>query len=134
MLKLFVASRNAAIKEVHFPAELGPSYVYASPEAIDEAVDKFLGIEASGGPRGSLEDGAAKTRRRASKKRKKKQEEAEAAPRDAEAARQRRTGAGARSRRSSRRRSVARKVSGGFPVFYPTRLPSGAAYVESNPY
>ncbi len=28
---------------------------------------------------------------------------------------------------------VARKVSGGFPVFYPTRLPSGAAYEESNP-
>ncbi len=50
VLKLFIASRNAAIKEVHFPAELGPSYVYASPEAIQEAVDKFLGIEASGGP------------------------------------------------------------------------------------
>jgi hypothetical protein len=29
---------------------------------------------------------------------------------------------------------VARKVGGGFPVFYPTRLPSGAAYVETNPY
>ena len=56
VLKLFVASRNAPIKEVHFPAELGPSYVYASPEAIEEAVDKFLGIEASSGPRGSLED------------------------------------------------------------------------------
>ena len=31
-------------------------------------------------------------------------------------------------------KAVARKVSHGFPVFYPTRLPSGAAYVESNPY
>src|SRR6478735_5173486 len=30
VLKLFIASRNAAIKEIHFPAELGPSYVYAS--------------------------------------------------------------------------------------------------------
>ena len=29
---------------------------------------------------------------------------------------------------------MARKVSAGFPVFYPTRLPSGAFYVESNPY
>ena len=29
---------------------------------------------------------------------------------------------------------MARKVSSGFPVFYPTRLPSGAYYVESNPY
>ncbi|HEU4735917.1 MAG TPA: hypothetical protein VFS48_02675, partial [Solirubrobacterales bacterium] len=29
---------------------------------------------------------------------------------------------------------VARKVSHGFPVFYPSRLPPGAAYEESNPY
>jgi hypothetical protein len=29
---------------------------------------------------------------------------------------------------------VARKVGGGFPVFFPTRLPSGAAYVETDPY
>ena len=31
-------------------------------------------------------------------------------------------------------KAVARKVSGSFPVFFPTRLPSGAYYVESNPY
>ena len=30
VLKLFIASRNATINEVHFPAELGPSYVTAS--------------------------------------------------------------------------------------------------------
>ena len=29
---------------------------------------------------------------------------------------------------------MARKVSSGFPVFYPTRLPSGAAYAETDPY
>ena len=57
VLKLFLASRNAAIKEVHFPAELGPSFVYTTPEAVNEAVNLFLGIEASGGSRGSLEDG-----------------------------------------------------------------------------
>src|SRR3954447_13378938 len=61
VLDLFIESRNAAIKEVHFPAELGPSYVYASPEAIQEAVDKFLGIEASAGPRGSLDEGRSET-------------------------------------------------------------------------
>ena len=32
VLKLFVASRNATINEVNFPAELGPSYVYSSPK------------------------------------------------------------------------------------------------------
>ena len=66
VLKLFLASRNASIKEVHFPAELGPSYVYASPEAIHEAVEQFLGIEASGGPRGTLEgDEESKKKQRA---------------------------------------------------------------------
>ena len=30
--------------------------------------------------------------------------------------------------------TVARKVGGAFPVFYPTRLPSGAAYVPSSTY
>ena len=61
VLKLFIASRNSEIKEVRFPATLGPSYVYASQSAIEGAVDQFLGIEASGGPRGSLEhaDGEA---------------------------------------------------------------------------
>ncbi len=29
---------------------------------------------------------------------------------------------------------AARRVHGHFPIFYPTRLPSGAFYVESNPY
>ena len=36
MLKLFFASRNAPIKEIHFEGELGPSYVNASPEAIEK--------------------------------------------------------------------------------------------------
>ena len=136
VLELFIASRNATINEVDFPAELGPSFVYSSPEMIEGAVDKFLGIEASGGPRGSLDEGEAQRERRR---------------------RARRSG---RRRRRSRSRSpqvktkppgsdgltaageageaeakvVARKVSHGFPVFYPSRLPPGAAYEESNPY
>ena len=56
VLKLFVASRNASIKEIHFPATLGPSYVYSSPGAIHGAVEKFLGTKPSTGPRGSLEE------------------------------------------------------------------------------
>ena len=47
-----IDARSAPIKEVHFPAVLGPSYVYASRPAIRGAVDQFLGFEASGGPRG----------------------------------------------------------------------------------
>jgi polyisoprenyl-teichoic acid--peptidoglycan teichoic acid transferase len=134
VLKLFVSSRNAAIKEVHFPAELGPSYVYASPEAIQGAVDKFLGIEASGGPRGSLEDTSTTTKKNGGgrKKRKKSRESkphlAPPKPPGSDGL------APARETGEMEAKIVARKVSAGFPVFFPTRLPPGAAYVESNPY
>jgi polyisoprenyl-teichoic acid--peptidoglycan teichoic acid transferase len=135
VLKLFIASRNAEIKEVHFPAELGPSFVYASPEAIQEAVDKFLGIEASGGPRGSLEGGGAAQSKAGSKSSgkkggKKKQHKPRVRPKP--------PGddglvpAGEAGKLEGE--SVARKVSRGFPVFYATRLPAEAFYVESNSY
>jgi LCP family protein required for cell wall assembly len=134
VLKLFVASRNAAIKEVHFPAELGVSYVYASPEAIQEAVDQFLGIEASGGPRGSLDEGGdtgAKKHKKGKKggqKRKPKPHLAAPKPPGSDGL------VPASEAGELEAKPVARKVSHGFPVFYPARLPSGAFYVESNPY
>jgi LCP family protein required for cell wall assembly len=133
VLKLFIASRNATINEVDFPAELGPSFVYASPEMIQGAVDKFLGIEASGGPRGTLEDtdGESRSKRKKGKKggkakRKKQRLKTKPPGNDgltlaAEAGK-------------AEAKIVARKVNHGFPVFYPSRLPPGAAYVESNPY
>lgn len=133
VLKLFVASRNAAINEVNFPATLGPSYVYASPAAIQGAVDRFLGIEASGGPRGSLEEADGKSQKKKGKKGKRRRK-GKPKPRlmtkppgsdglvpAAEAG-------------ELEGKTVARKVGHGFPVFYPTRLPAGAAYVESSSY
>jgi polyisoprenyl-teichoic acid--peptidoglycan teichoic acid transferase len=129
VLKLFIASRNAAIEEVHFPAELGPSYVYASSEAIHEAVDKFRGIEASSGPRGSLEDRSDKKKRH-SKKTRKKQKPHLAPPKPPGSDEL----VSAHEAGEVEARSATRKVSAGFPVFYPSRLPSGAFYVESNAY
>ncbi|HEY2335446.1 MAG TPA: LCP family protein [Solirubrobacterales bacterium] len=132
VLKLFIASRNAAVKEVHFPAELGPSYVYASESAIHGAVNKFLGIEASSGPRGSLDEGRSKSsvgKRGKSKKR--------SAPKP-HIAKPKPPGSDGlvpnREAGEAEAKPVARKVSSGFPVFYPTRLPSGAYFVESDPY
>jgi LCP family protein required for cell wall assembly len=134
VLKLFVSSRNAAIKEVHFPAELGPSYVYASPEMIEDAVNQFLGIEASSGPRGSLEEGSPKKKGKGKKKNKKGQ----AQPQKPHLGPTKPPGSDglvpAREAGELEAKPVARKVSAGFPVFYPTRLPSGAFYVESNSY
>jgi LCP family protein required for cell wall assembly len=128
VLDLFIESRNAPVKEVHFPAELGPSYVYASASAIQEAVDKFMGIEASGGPRGVLDEGRNKSSGKHGKSKKRAQPKI---------ARPHPGGDGlvpAHEAGEAEAKAVARKVNSGFPVFFPTRLPSGAYYVESNPY
>ncbi len=106
VLKLFIASRNSTINEVNFPAELGPSYVYSSPEMIEEAVEKFLGSEASGGPRGSLDSepggsGGAKSGGNRNDKKGKKAREVEA---EGEAAGERRARPGKGSGRSRGRR------------------------------
>jgi LCP family protein required for cell wall assembly len=140
VLKLFLASRNAAIKEVHFPAELGPSFVYTTPAAVNEAVNLFLGIEASGGSRGSLEDGEEEEGGGKGKKKggKKKGKKAKAKPEKPHLEKLKPPGSDglvpAREAGELEAKSVARKVSSGFPVFYPSRLPSGAYYAESNSY
>ena len=99
--------------------------------AIHQAVEEFLG-EAGHDPRGSRK-AKKKRRRRGRSEARQGQEE----PRSR-----------SRSRKppgsdelvpaskpgEPRAKIVARQVGGGFPVFYPTRLPSGAAFVETNPY
>lgn len=149
VLKLFIASRNAAIKEVHFPAELGPSFVTATPEAIEEAVNQFLGSEASGGPRGTLEGTEQEEEERTgksgknkkgngkggkkhkSKKKVEKEKTEQVAPVEPPGS----DGlVPAREAGELEAETAAHRVHGRFPIFYPTRLPSGAFYVESNPY
>jgi LCP family protein required for cell wall assembly len=138
VLKLFLASRNAAIKEVHFPAELGPSFVYTTPEAVNEAVNLFLGIEASGGSRGSLEDGEeeAQGKKKGGKKGKKNKKKVK--PEKPHLEKLKPPGSDglvpAREAGELEAKSAARKLGSGFPVFYPSRLPSGAYYAESNSY
>jgi hypothetical protein len=132
VLELFIASRNAAIREVHFPATLGPSFVYASPSAIQGAVEQFLGIEASGGPRGSLDeldpDSAAKRKKAKRRKAKAKANLVKAKPPGGDGL------VPAADAGDLEAKAVARRVNSGFPVFYPTRLPAGAAYAESSTY
>ena len=135
VLELFIASRNAAIKEVHFPATLGPSFVYATPTAIEGAVEQFLGIEASGGPRGSLDEGERGSWRAEEGRREAEgQSKGEGQPGQGEAVRQGMGWCPSREAGELEAKAVTRKVNSGFPVFYPTRLPSGAAYAESSTY
>jgi LCP family protein required for cell wall assembly len=133
VLKLFIASRGASIKEVHFPATLGPSYVYASESAIHGAVKQFLGIEASSGPRNSLErdadvKGKKKGGGKGSEPKQEKPHIAKPRPPGSDGL------VPAREAGELQAASAARKVGHGFPVFYPTRLPSEALYVEDNSY
>ncbi len=138
VLKLFLASRNAAIKEVHFPAELGPSFVYTTPEAVNEAVNLFLGIEASGGSRGSLEDGGEEDEGKKKGGKKGKKNKKKVKPEKPHLEKLKPPGSDglvpAREAGELEAKSAARKLGSGFPVFYPSRLPSGAYYAESNSY
>jgi polyisoprenyl-teichoic acid--peptidoglycan teichoic acid transferase len=138
VLKLFLASRNAAIKEVHFPAELGPSFVYTTPAAVNGAVNLFLGIEASGGSRGSLEDGEGEDSGKGGKKNGKKAKKTKVRPEEPHLEKLKPPGSDglvpAREAGELEAKSAARKLGSGFPVFYPSRLPSGAYYAESNSF
>jgi polyisoprenyl-teichoic acid--peptidoglycan teichoic acid transferase len=125
VLKLFVAARNAAIEEVHFPATLGPSYVYASPAAIHHAVKKFLAVEPNAKPHPTPAAGSS-----SSTKEKHRKPQHRAAPRPP----QEDGLVPAREAGEAEGQAVARKVGAAFPVFYPTRLPEGAGYVESSTY
>jgi LCP family protein required for cell wall assembly len=134
LMKLLVAARGASIDQVHFPAELGPSYVYASEEAIHGAVEEFLGEsekESSEFPerKSGKKGGKGKHGKRGKKhKHKKKKPLVQASKPGSDGL----LPAGEAGKAEAE--IVARKVGGGFPVFYASRLPSGAAYVESDPY
>ena len=135
VLKLFVASRNAPIKEIHFPGILHPSYVTASKSAVAGAVKNFLGIEASGGPRGVLgvpqnsgKTGIAPEERKRAKAKKKARKQQEKATPTPTKGNDGLVDAGQFSHDLAAK--VARHTLRSFPVFYPRRLPSGAIYVQ----
>jgi LCP family protein required for cell wall assembly len=144
VLKLFLQVRNVPIEEVHFPAELGPSFVYTTPAAVEEAVEQFLGLEASGGPQTNQEGAEENEQDEASEKKsrkrgkpgkvgkaKKKQKKApvvDTSPSGSDEL------VPAGEAGETEAAIAARRVHGRFPIFYPTRLPPGAGYVESNPY
>ena len=115
------------------PGRTGPELRHRLAGSDRRRGRKFLGIEASEGSRGTLEgepDEGRQARRRQEEAKKKKEKPRVAAPKP--------PGSDelvpAREAGEMEAKIVARKVGGGFPVFYPTRLPSGAAYEESNPY
>lgn len=135
VLKLVAASRNATINEVDFPAELSPSFVYTTPAAVERAVDQFLGEEVSDGSAGPSK---AKKRSAGGKKArggKKQQRKPKREKPKVEVSKPGSDGlVPAREAGEAEAKIAVRRARGHFPVFYPTRLPEGAFYVESDPY
>jgi len=135
VLKLFLSVRNAEIKEVQFPAELGPSFVTTTPEALNEAVNQFLGVEASGGATANLEgaeeqeqDAAAKkSKKKGGKKKRKREPIVKPKPPGSDEL------VPAREAGEMEAEIAARRANGFFPVYFPTRLPSGAYFAETDP-
>jgi polyisoprenyl-teichoic acid--peptidoglycan teichoic acid transferase len=136
VLKLLAASRNSTINEVHFPAELGPSYVYTTQGAVDEAVQEFLGGE-------TVQEAKATQRRQrqeaaAGKKKRKHEKQAKKPKRKKPKVEVVKPGTDgllpAREAGEAEGKIAARRVRGHFPIYYPTRLPEDTRFVESNPY
>jgi polyisoprenyl-teichoic acid--peptidoglycan teichoic acid transferase len=135
VLKLVAASRNATINEVHFPAELGPSFVYASETAIQGAVREFLGGETVQEAR--AEAARAKKRKAGAKKpsKPKRQKNQKRKKPKVKAVKPGSDGlVPAREAGEAEAKIAARRVRGHFPIYYPTRLPEGTRFVETNPY
>ncbi|HSS42422.1 MAG TPA: LCP family protein [Solirubrobacterales bacterium] len=135
VLKLLGASRNSTINEVHFPAELGPSFVYTTPGAVEEAVQEFLGgettQEAKAAQRQSREEAEA-GRKHHKKKPKKKQQPKKPKVEVAKPGSDGLVPAGEAGKAEAK--IAARRARGFFPIYYPTRLPEDTRFVESNPY
>ncbi|HTR75056.1 MAG TPA: LCP family protein [Solirubrobacterales bacterium] len=129
LLDLLYELKGAEVNQVHFPAELGPSFVYANEEEVHHAVKEFMGevgydSESHKFPEQKPEKKKHKKKSSKEKKHKKKHHTPpggdELVP-AAEAGRE-------------MGEKVARQVGGGFPVFYPTRLPPEALYQEDDSY
>jgi LCP family protein required for cell wall assembly len=133
LLKLLFDSRNARVVEVKFPATLGPSYVTATPDEIQGAVDKFLGFEETAGPVGTLSEGARDRRaKREAEKRKLRQEQEERA---ATRAPSKEEDGLADYADSGLQEAVTMNDEIGsrqFPIFYTKRLPPGTLYSDGS--
>lgn len=138
VLKLLAASRNSTINEVHFPAELGPSFVYTTKPALNAAVEEFLGGEtvqkARAEHRRQRQEAAADKKHKQKPKPQKKNKPKPKKPK-VEAVKPGTDGlVPAREAGEAEGKIAVRRSRGHFPIYYPTRLPEGTRFVESNPY
>jgi polyisoprenyl-teichoic acid--peptidoglycan teichoic acid transferase len=141
LLDLLYELRGAEVQQVHFPAELGPSYVYSNEEEVHHAVKEFMGEAGYESDKFPEELPSAKKLKK--KEQQEKEQKAKAGKKKHKKHKHKKkhhTPPGgdqlvpAEEIGEQEAEIVARHVGGGFPVFYPTRLPAGATYQASNPY
>jgi polyisoprenyl-teichoic acid--peptidoglycan teichoic acid transferase len=139
LIDLVIESRGSELNQVHFPAELGPSFVYASEPAIRQAAKEFMGE--TGADSGGFPEKKPNKKKGKNGVKGKKAEKSTARPKKEKTkpkAEYQTTGSDelvpAAETGYAEGKIVVRHVGGGFPVYYPTRLPPEAAFVESDPY
>jgi len=139
ILKLLVDSKDANVVEVSFPATFtmdnGISYVEATPDEIQSAVDKFLGFEDEAGPVGTLDEGA--TSKNEGKKKTRTKDEKKAAkkadPKEAAAPSKENDGlVDASTGGQDVARDLDSQIKRDFPIYYAKRLPEGTIYAEGS--
>jgi polyisoprenyl-teichoic acid--peptidoglycan teichoic acid transferase len=119
VLKTFLGAADAPVKQIHFKGTLGESYVTASNEEIQTAVDQFTGVQDTPGGLGD-EAGGGGGKDKKEPKQKPKPDEGDGGPALIDAA-------GSTAPWAQR---FAPAV--GFPVFYPTQLAPGTTVSDES--
>jgi LCP family protein required for cell wall assembly len=133
LLKLLFDSRNARVVEVKFPATLGPSYVTATQDEIDGAVNRFLGFEETAGPVGTLSEGAGnKKQKNTARKRADRAEQNQKATTTAPSKDSDNLTDAAQAGLDEAIAMDDEMRSDLFKVFYTKRLPSGSIYSDGS--
>ena len=132
LLKLFFAAKDAPIKEIHFPGDVGDAtstYVTASHSAIQKTVQEFLGES----PTPSSPSSSAGASKHAKKqKNQKKKPQSNITPQsnntlvDASSSGH---DAASYALRTTPLNGNGNGKATGVPVYYPTKLPSGAGFL-----
>ena len=119
VLKTFLGAADAPVKQIHFQGTLGESYVTASNEQIQKAVEQFLGIQDTPGSLGDEEGGDGGGGG-------KPKEEKEPKPQG--------DGAPALIDSAATGLTFAQQFAPavGFPVAYPTKLVPGSQVIEES--
>jgi LCP family protein required for cell wall assembly len=144
LLKTFAAVQAAPVREVHFPAQLGESYVTANDDAIKQAVAQFLDTEGTPGgrpagqsPTPDVQDtGGNKPDENKPADEQKPNKPDENKPADDHFVGPPMDDATEQSKASATQLSHVQKHDGklmlDFPIFYPTRLVPGSIIVRDS--